>query len=147
MLFRASEFDFKAEAFHQKCDNQEDTIVLIRTELGKTIGGYTRYPWRADGGWVNDNSRRTFIFSLDMREKFAPQESERLIYNSIDCGPIFGGVPLNGWFMYGIGCDIFIFDGCNKNYLSRSNFPMTYNRAGGGKLGKNEDNYRLFSGE
>ena len=44
-LFRASEHGFSVASFHQKCDNQEDTLVLIRTEFGKTIGGYTHYPW------------------------------------------------------------------------------------------------------
>ena len=44
-LFRASEHSFSADAFHNKCDNKEDTLVLIRTEFGKTIGGYTHYYW------------------------------------------------------------------------------------------------------
>ena len=47
ILFRASEHGFSAKAFHEKCDNQEDTLVLVRTEFGKTIGGYTHYPWRS----------------------------------------------------------------------------------------------------
>ena len=45
LLFRASEHDFRAAAFHEKCDNKADTVVLVRTEFGKTIGGYTHYPW------------------------------------------------------------------------------------------------------
>ena len=47
LLFRASEHNFSAKAFHQKCDNIEDTLVLIRTQFGKTIGGYTHYPWKS----------------------------------------------------------------------------------------------------
>ena len=73
-LFRASEHGFSAEAFHQKCDNQEDTLVLVRTEFGKTIGGYTHYPWTSHSGeHVRDSGHRAFLFSLDMREKFVPQ--------------------------------------------------------------------------
>ena len=49
-LFRASEHGFTAADFHQRCDNKEDTLVLIRTEFGKTIGGYTHYPWESAGG-------------------------------------------------------------------------------------------------
>ena len=41
LLFRASEHDFRASSFHAKCDNKPNTIVLIRTEFGKTIGGFT----------------------------------------------------------------------------------------------------------
>ena len=51
MLYRASEHNFRATAFHQKCDDQEDTLVFIRIEYGKTIGGYTHHPGkqRVDG--------------------------------------------------------------------------------------------------
>ena len=30
-LFRASEHNFKAADFHEKCNNQSNTLVLIRT--------------------------------------------------------------------------------------------------------------------
>ena len=30
-IFRASEHSFSAKAFHQKCDNVPDTLVLVRT--------------------------------------------------------------------------------------------------------------------
>ena len=119
-LFRASEHDFRAKAFHQKCDNQEDTLVLIRNEFGKTFGGFTHYPWSsANRKYINDRGRRAFLFSLDMGEKFVPQEDDKLIYCSSDRGPIFGGK------------DIFIFDGCNSHNKSFANFPTTYNRANG----------------
>ena len=77
-LFRASEHDFNPIAFHHDCDNKEDTLVLIRTEYGKTIGGFTRYPWTSndpDEGWTNNLKGRDFIFSLDMKEKFVPQSN------------------------------------------------------------------------
>ena len=50
-LFRASEHGFSAKVFHQKCDKQEDTLVLVHTEFGKTIGGYTHYPWTSPDSW------------------------------------------------------------------------------------------------
>ena len=135
-LFRASEYSFSAKAFHEKCDNQEDTLVLVRTEFGKTIGGYTHYPWTSAGSWesVNDSGRRAFLFSLDMREKFVPQGNGELVYRNSCYGPIFGG-----------GHDIVISDCCN-NSSSYADFPNTYNRAGGNKLANNEDTWRMFSG-
>ena len=93
-LFRASEHGFSAKAFHQKCDNQEDTLVLVRTQFGKTISGYTHYPWTSHGGgeYVRDSGHRAFLFSLDMREKFVPQRDEKLIYRYSGWGPCFGVV-------------------------------------------------------
>lgn len=31
LLYRASENAFSAGAFHEKCDNNEDTLTLVRT--------------------------------------------------------------------------------------------------------------------
>ena len=80
-IFRASEHNFKAAAFHQYCDNKEDTLVLVRTEFGKTFGGYTHYPWTSPSSdtYVSDPGCKAFIFSLDMKEKFVPQNSKYLI--------------------------------------------------------------------
>ena len=136
-LFRASEHGFSAKAFHQNCDNREDTLVLVRTRFGKTIGGYTHYPWTSHGSgeYVNDSGRRAFLFSLDMREKFVPQRDDQLILRHSSYGPTFGG-----------GRDMCISDGCNSNSSSYANFPSTYNRAGENKLAKNKDTWRMFSG-
>ena len=48
LLFRASQHNFKTEAFHLNCDEYQNTLTLIRTEYGKTIGGYTHYKWLND---------------------------------------------------------------------------------------------------
>ena len=114
-------------------------MLLIRTEFGKTIGGYTHYPWDAAGGEegksVNDAKRKAFIFSLDMLEKFVPQGDNYLIQNKNSYGPTFGG-----------GADIYIGDKCNIEKNSRANFPYTYNREGGNKLGNNQTTWTMFSG-
>ena len=45
LLFRASQHDFSPQAFHQKCDDTEDTLAVIRTSFGRTIAGFTHYCW------------------------------------------------------------------------------------------------------
>ena len=52
-IFRASEHEFKAAAFHHYCDNKEDTLVLVHTEFGKTIGGFPHYPWYSPRSWTH----------------------------------------------------------------------------------------------
>lgn len=44
-IFRASEHQFSAEEFHRICDHKPHTLTLIKTELGKIIGGYTACSW------------------------------------------------------------------------------------------------------
>ena len=41
-IFRASEHDFKAFAFHQKCDDKGPTLTIVQTTEGKIIGGRIR---------------------------------------------------------------------------------------------------------
>ena len=59
-----------------------------------------------------------------------------LIYSSSVNGPAFG-----------YGLDIFITDRCNDNRESGANFPTTYNRASGKKLGNNKETHHKFAGD
>jgi hypothetical protein len=74
LLFRASEHDFSAIAFHSKCDNIEDTLTIVRTEFGKTIAGFSHYMWNKpnNGNRVDDKKRNAFLLQLDLMEKMVP---------------------------------------------------------------------------
>ena len=62
LLYRASEDGFGAKEFHKHCDNISDTFVLIRTEFGRTIAGYTHYKWnQVKNNFVNDAGRKSFL--------------------------------------------------------------------------------------
>lgn len=75
LLYRGSENGFTAATFHQKCDNIPNTLVLVRTEFGKTIGGFTQYTWNAVGNsLVKEAGKHSFIFSLDTKETFVPND-------------------------------------------------------------------------
>ena len=47
LLFRASEHNFEAKAFHEYCDGKPQTILLVKTNYGKIIGGYTPIEWQS----------------------------------------------------------------------------------------------------
>lgn len=103
LIFRASESGYSIRQFHKKCDGQSGTLTLIETEFGKVIGGYTPIAWSsAKKQWAADKSLKSFIFSLNMREKFNLNLAQFAIANNPDKGPIFGC------------CDICIVDNGNK---------------------------------
>ena len=52
-LFRASEEEFKAAKFHNKCDNVKGTIVIVESEFGKVFGGFNADTW--NGGDPKNN--------------------------------------------------------------------------------------------
>ncbi len=71
LLYRASEHNFSIKRFHELSDNVTDTLTIAHNEFGKKFGGYTPVAWTSDKKhWVADKSLRSFIFSIDMGEKF-----------------------------------------------------------------------------
>ena len=64
LLFRGSEYSFKASKFHEYCDGVAPTLSIIEAEGGSIFGMYTDIPWRSA---VNQFIRRhgnTFTFAL-----------------------------------------------------------------------------------
>jgi hypothetical protein len=47
LLYRASEHEFCAKKFHEKCDGVADTLTVIWTEFDKKIGGFTPLKWKS----------------------------------------------------------------------------------------------------
>lgn len=120
LKFRASEHGFKSQAFHQKCDGILNTLTVVKTEFGKTIAGFTHYPWnKVVNNSVNDVGKKAFLLSLDLKQKMVAVSSNCLIYCHSEYGPTFGA-----------GRDLKIGDQCHINRCSYSNFPTTYNYAG-----------------
>ena len=138
LLFRGSKDGFKASTFHEKCDNIDDTVVIVRTdgETNNTVAGYSHYRWNeVNNNYVNDAGKKTFLLQLNRREKFVPQNGNHLIYCSNSYGPIFGR-----------GHDLCIWDDCNSNNNSSSFFPYTYNFEGPNKIWRNQQSITDFSG-
>lgn len=46
LLYRASEDKFSIEKFYEKCSNIPHTLILIKTDFDKIIGGYTPLIWK-----------------------------------------------------------------------------------------------------
>ena len=128
LLFRASKHDFNASVFHEKCDKVNDTLVLVRTEPGKTLGGYSYYRWGekehmhnkqknivGTSTYVVDKGRRAFLLQLDLQQQLFPTKDDWLIQCDIKQGPIFGG---SGDLFISNNCNIEVNSGClvGRNY-------------------------------
>ncbi len=49
LIYRASEHEYSAESFHQYCDGQRPTLIVIKSNGGWIFGGYTTQSWSGDG--------------------------------------------------------------------------------------------------
>ena len=82
-------------------------MLLIKNEYDKVIGGYTPIAWNSSKKhWAADKSLESFIFSLDMKERFSLNLAQFAVACNSEKGPIFGC------------CDICIVD---KSNIDKSN--------------------------
>ena len=121
-LYTASEHNDVSASFHEKCDNQGPTVVVIQSNYGHIFGGYTSIDWTTSGDWEDDKD--AFLFLI--RSNDALQESsvsftkpcsvfgnEFAVYHDSNGGPAFGG----SWDHK--GHDIMIGDGDKGCYTAK----------------------------
>ena len=121
LLYKATVDSDKAEAFHEKCDDADSTIVLVETDNGKRFGGYTSCSWAGD--CIEKEDENAFVFSLDKMKTYDNIPGE----DAIGCYPKFGPIFL--------GCQIRIYDNAftkggttyekGLNYSTEEDFELT----------------------
>jgi hypothetical protein len=88
IIYKGTRDGLSNNSFHSKCDNMDPTIILIKSEFGKTFGGYTNLNWNNRGWiWGTGNS---FIFQLDYNTKHKCLNAKKEIYADEDYLVAFG---------------------------------------------------------
>jgi len=78
--------------FHNKCDNIQNTLVLIKSEGNSRFGGFTPIPWKIEHKRITDSKNETFVFSLDNNKIYYLENSDSAaVYHKKEAGPCFGG--------------------------------------------------------
>ena len=112
LLFRGSRDGMTSKSFHNKCDNQGETITLCINEKGNIFGGYASIPWKNEGGWTNAIGSFVFtltnIYNIEVT-KFPSKNNKEQIFFGDDFGPDFSE--------FGLYSDL------NSSF---SNFPVYY---------------------
>ena len=99
--------------FHLLCDDNFPTLTIIKTKTGFRFGGYTTIPWKSDSlVFYKDNL--AFLFSLDKKMKYLPENPDEAICCISGCGPTFGA------------SDLTIRNECTKNCNSFCQGPQSY---------------------
>ena len=121
LLYKATVDSDKAEAFHDKCDRAQSSLVLVETDKGKRFGGFTSCSWA--GECIEKKDEDAFIFSLDKMQVYENIPGEE----AIGCYPKFGPIFL--------GCQIRIYDNAfakggttfekGLNYNTEEDFELT----------------------
>ena len=88
LLYCATKDGDDSKIFHQKCDNIQNQLVLIKTKEGLKFGGYTRLGYNSSKVVLIDKD--SFIFSFDLMKIYDAIEGKETIYCFPEYGPTFG---------------------------------------------------------
>jgi len=91
-IFSTNEDGDSAEAFHAKCDNIENTVILVKSKKYKRFGGYTKKKWNHNNGSYSNDSK-AFLFNLNTMDIFDRNENGNEVKGDKDSGPWFGSGP------------------------------------------------------
>jgi hypothetical protein len=96
LLYRSSRDGNTIAKFHEKCNNQGATIVIIKiTNSNQIVGGYNPFNWDSSESWKS--TKDSFIFSFANRNNLQSAKvgysigDDYSIYSSHGYGPLFGG--------------------------------------------------------
>ena len=101
LIYKAIIDSDKAEVFHKKCNEANNTLVLVKSGNNKRFGGYTTCNWQ--GNSIEKKDDNAFVFSLDKMKIYKVIKGE----DAIACYPKYGPIFL--------GCQIRIYDQFFKN--------------------------------
>ena len=97
LIYRATRDGFQAH-FHAKCDNQPNTLTIIKTANGFVFDGYAAVALDSTSGWKRDKD--AFIFSLINAKKVSlliPSTTNSQVSVKCDAknGPSFSTSEIN----------------------------------------------------
>ena len=120
LRYRASEHGGEAEDFHERCDEYEGTLIIIKTKDDNMFGGYTKVSWDDEDG-EEKMDEDAFVFSINLEKLYFNYGKRNNIKCNKNKGPCFVGMLdvqehiLKGkGFVNGSG--IQCFDGENEKY-------------------------------
>ena len=92
LIYRASEHGEESEDFHERCDDIEGTLTIIKTKEGNIFGGYTSLSWDPEEE-AEKKDEDAFVFSLNLEKLyFESGKKDYSIFCDKSKGPCFVGM-------------------------------------------------------
>lgn len=92
LIYRATEHGDEAEDFHERCDDYEGSLIIIKTKDGNIFGGYTSLSWDPEDE-AEKKDEYSFVFSLNLDKLyFESGKKEYSIFCDRNKGPCFVGM-------------------------------------------------------
>ena len=91
LIYSAEKDGDKTLDFHNKCDNINDTISIVKTKNNVIFGGFTHMPWNIKSRNVKDE--KAFCFSINNQKIYNVKNDKTAIFCDNNYGPCFDGTP------------------------------------------------------
>lgn len=92
LIYRATEHGENAEDFHERCDDFEGSLTIIKTKEGNIFGGYTSLSWDPEDEHEKKDDG-AFVFSLNLEKLyFESGKKDYSIFCDKNKGPCFVGM-------------------------------------------------------
>ena len=119
LIYRGTRDGLTNNVFHNKCDNNGETITLIKNEKGNIFGGYASISWISNSNGTFYSAPESFLFTLSNiynlePTKFPSKNDQKEVLQNSNYGPLFGK-----------GKDLAVYGDILKDG-GWSNFPNTY---------------------
>ena len=95
-IYQATKDGGNPSIFHSKCDNINNTLVLIHSSGNIRFGGFTSNIWESTPSVLFKDDKNAFIFSLDNQKIYLYKNDGKAIKCRKDFGPCFGYGPKIG---------------------------------------------------
>jgi hypothetical protein len=101
LLWRGSRDGFEPNNFQDRCVGHANTVTIILDKNGNIFGGFTPVPWELGEDFKEDESVRSFIFTLKNPHNFPPRKfplKREKRFKAIGCHPqcctTFGNIDM-----------------------------------------------------
>lgn len=85
LLYRASVDGFSRQIFHLKCDNNKNTLLIIKSSSGRIFGGYTTALWNCQNEALDDFYLYSFMTRrMKSKDDFFKQDPNSFIFSLIN---------------------------------------------------------------
>ena len=119
LLYRGSRDGDRTKTCHQLCDNKQNVLIIIQSDIGNIFGGYSKIGFKVSNKaeYLVDNN--CFLFSYEYKKIYpSVKDKQNICHISDYCGLCFTGSL--GFF------DKFM--NSNDNWIDKSNIQDHFNR-------------------
>jgi hypothetical protein len=95
-------------------------VTIIESTAGNVFGGYTPLRWSSTGGWENDSSLKTFLFTLKNPHGIA---ARKFMIKNKGVNAIYGAADR---LAFGPGHSLYVCDNCNTSTENHVSFGSSF---------------------